>query len=116
MSDLNLWDNPNISMESRLSIAIAEIKRLKDIIARSDYYADKDMTSEIQAGARIGIIPMVVGVCDRDYYYDDSVRGMVGAALVVEKVDVDSTGENVYVVKFGYTEYGLYRDWIFPID
>ena len=116
MNELELWMNPNLSIESRFDIARGEIARLNEVIAKLS--ADAPPVRSIGGGSRITIGPRTPDVIDRAFTYDTVVLSLYssGESVEVESTWVDSNGEEVYNIRVGNCLYGIYRDWIKSVE
>lgn len=120
MNELELWMNPNLSIEERFEIARGEIARLKGVIAKlcADTPPHAPPVRSIGVGSRITIGPRTPDVIDRSFTYDTVVLSLYssGESVEVESTWVDSNGEEVYNIRVGNWLCGIYRDWVKSVE
>lgn len=121
MNELELWMNPNLSIESRFDIARGEIARLNEVIAKMQARAPAQTQTfgPIRVGSKIVIGPESPTVPGRSYQYDYAVCSlfMSGEPKEVLSIDKDdNNGEVVYNVRIGNWIYGIYLDWIKSVE
>lgn len=121
MNELELWMNPNLSIEERFEIARGEIARLNWVVAKLSERATtphSEVDGFIQVGSRITIGKRVNDRPDRSYSYDSAVYSLYvsGSPVEVLSIDIDVNGEAAYIVQVGGYEYGIYRDWIKSVE
>lgn len=120
MSEIELWMNPNLSIEDRFAIARGEIGRLNGVIAKMQVGAPAPRAAfgPIRVGSKIVIGPESPTDPDRIYLYDYVVRALFasGESKEVLSIEEDDGGELVYNVRVGNFIYGIYLDWIKSVE
>lgn len=121
MNELELWMNPNLSIEERFEIARGEIARLNEVIAKMQACAPAPTRTfgPIRVGSKIVIGPESPTIPGRSYQYDYATCSlfMSGEPKEVLSIDEDdNSGEVVYNVRVGNWIYGIYLDWIKSVE